>query len=68
VRISGSVLHPQCRVGADASIEGAILGAGVEVGARATIGQGSVLGEGARVEPGAVVESDARLEPGAFAA
>jgi mannose-1-phosphate guanylyltransferase len=68
VRISGSVLHARCRVGAEAVVEDAILGAGVEVGAGAELGHGSVLGEGARVEPGAVVEHDARVEPGGVAA
>jgi mannose-1-phosphate guanylyltransferase len=67
-RITGSVLHSRCRVGADAVVEDSILGAGVDVGDGAEIGRGSVIGEGARVEPGVVVEHDARLDPGGVAA
>jgi mannose-1-phosphate guanylyltransferase len=67
-RISGSVLHSRCHVGAEAVIEDSILGGGVEVGEGAEIRHGSVLGENARVEPGAIVEHDSRLEPGGVVA
>jgi mannose-1-phosphate guanylyltransferase len=67
-RISGSVLHARCRVGAEAVVEDSILAPGVEIGDGAAIGQGAVIGEGARVESGAVVERDARLEPGGVVA
>jgi mannose-1-phosphate guanylyltransferase len=63
-RIADSVLLEGCRVGEDASVEGAILAADVGVGAGAVINEGGVIGEGARIEAGAVVEPGARVQPG----
>jgi mannose-1-phosphate guanylyltransferase len=61
--VSEAVLHPACRVGRAATIRGAILAAGVEVGADAVVDPGAVVGEGARIAAGAHVHGDARVEP-----
>jgi mannose-1-phosphate guanylyltransferase len=61
--IRGSVLFDDCRVGEGADVDGAILAAGVEIGARATVVAGSVLGAGAKVEAGATVAGDSRVDP-----
>jgi mannose-1-phosphate guanylyltransferase len=62
--VAGSVLLEDCRVGENAVIEGAILGAGVVVGEGATVNEGSVLGDGATIEGGASVPPGARVQPG----
>jgi len=61
--VSEAVLHPACTVGRAATIRGAILAAGVEVGADAVVDPGAVVGEGARIAAGAHVDGDARVEP-----
>jgi mannose-1-phosphate guanylyltransferase len=63
-RVADAALLENCRVGARATIEGAILGADVEVGDGATIGVDSVVGEGASVSAGASVPPGARVQPG----
>ncbi len=63
-RVADAALLENCRVGARATIEGAILAADVEVGEGATIGADSVIGEGASVSGGASVPRGARVQPG----
>jgi mannose-1-phosphate guanylyltransferase len=67
-RVSESVLLDRCRVGVGAMIEGAILGAGVEVGDGAAVGEGAVIGDGATIEAGATVPESARVQPGELVA
>jgi mannose-1-phosphate guanylyltransferase len=59
-----SVLDRDCRIGARAVVERAILAAGVEVGPGARIGSGAVIGEGATVASRARVSEDGRVQPG----
>ena len=58
-RVESSALHPACRIGADASVTGAILAAGAVVEDGARVPEGSVIGAGA------IITADADLEPGA---
>jgi mannose-1-phosphate guanylyltransferase len=44
--LAATVAWAECRVGAQARVDGALLGPGVHVGAHARVGPGSVLGEG----------------------
>jgi mannose-1-phosphate guanylyltransferase len=61
--VSSSVVLDGCRIEPDASVDEAILGPGVMVGARARIGPGTVVGEGARIAAGAAIEDGARVPP-----
>jgi mannose-1-phosphate guanylyltransferase len=63
-KVIESVLDRDCRIGARASIESAILAAGVEVGAGARVGSGAVIGERARIEAQARVAEGGRVQPG----
>jgi mannose-1-phosphate guanylyltransferase len=63
-RIAGSALHPDCRIGAGARIDGAILGAGVVVGDGAAVPAGSVIGAGATITEAASLDAGARVGPG----
>jgi mannose-1-phosphate guanylyltransferase len=47
--ITSSVLHESCRIGDGATVQEAIVGAGVEVVKGASVGAGSVIGAGERV-------------------
>ena len=73
---SGAHIGPQavvghhCRVGADSSVERAVLHDRVGVGADCTlreciVAEGASIGDGAEVRPGAVVGQDARVAVGA---
>jgi ADP-glucose pyrophosphorylase len=48
-RVRDSVLWRGAQVGADASVEGALVGPGVRIGRSALIKPGAVLGEGTMV-------------------
>jgi mannose-1-phosphate guanylyltransferase len=65
--VSSSVVLSDCRIGPRASVHGAILAPGVEVGEGARIDGGAVIGEGARIVAGAALADGARLEPGEVA-
>ncbi|HKJ37072.1 MAG TPA: NDP-sugar synthase [Solirubrobacterales bacterium] len=62
-RVVGSALHANCRVGAGATVTGAILSAGVEVEEGATVPEGSVIGEGATITASASLGPGARVGP-----
>ena len=62
--VRGSVVLGDCRIGRLASVEEAILAAGVEVGEGARVGAGAVIGEGARIGPAVAMPDGARLGPG----
>lgn len=47
--VLGSVVWPGCRIGASARVEGALLGARVELGSHARLGPGAVIGDAARL-------------------
>lgn len=66
-KVASAALLGDCRVGAGAVVQGAILAPGVVVGEGARIDCGSVIGEGARIDAGAEVDADARIAPGAVA-
>lgn len=63
-KVIEAVLDRDCRIGARAAVEEAILAAGVEVGAGARVGSGAVIGEGASIEPQARVAAGERVQPG----
>jgi mannose-1-phosphate guanylyltransferase len=65
--VRGSVLLSDCRIGRRASVDEAILAAGVEVGEGARVGAGAVVGEGARIGPAVAIADGARLGPGEVA-
>jgi mannose-1-phosphate guanylyltransferase len=65
--VRGSVLLSDCRIGSRASVDEAILAAGVEVGEGARVGAGAVVGEGARIGPAVAIADGARLGPGEVA-
>lgn len=50
--VDQSVIGETGRVGVGAHLEGAIVGAGVEIGEGARLGHGVVVGDGARIAPG----------------
>jgi mannose-1-phosphate guanylyltransferase len=62
-RVEGSALHPSCTIGADASVVGAILSAGVTVEEGASVPEGSVIGEGARITASASLGPGAKIGP-----
>lgn len=61
--ITDSALHPACRIGAEATVSGAILSAGAVVEDGAEVPVGSVIGAGARITAGANLEPGARVQP-----
>ena len=63
-RVTGSALHPDCRIGAGAAVEGAILGAGVVVEDGAEVPDGAVIGAGATITGSAALGAGARVGPG----
>jgi mannose-1-phosphate guanylyltransferase len=62
--VSGSALHPRCRVGEGASVEGAILSGDVVVEAGAAVPEGAVIGADAVIGAGAEIPPGARVGPG----
>jgi mannose-1-phosphate guanylyltransferase len=63
-RVSRSVLFDEVSVGAEATVDDAILAERVTVGRGARVEAGAVVGGGAHVEDSAVVPADTRIEPG----
>lgn len=64
-RVLGSVLGAGAIVGEDALVDGAIVGARVEVGEGARLLPGAVVGDGAVIAPGARVGDDGPVATGA---
>ena len=62
--VDRSVLHENVRVGADCTIESAVLAEGVRMEDGARVGTGAILGAGVVVEAGGAVGPDARVQPG----
>jgi mannose-1-phosphate guanylyltransferase len=63
--VARSVLHDSVRVGADCTVEGAVLAEGVLLGDGVRVDEGAVVGARARVEAGARIGRGALVDPGA---
>jgi mannose-1-phosphate guanylyltransferase len=61
--IASSALHPDCRIGAGATVSGTILAAGVTVEDGADVPEGTVVGAGATITAEAGLEPGARVQP-----
>ncbi len=62
-RIEGSILYRDCKIGAGATVKGAILSAGVTVEEGAIVPDGSVIGEGATITESASLGKGAKVGP-----
>ena len=61
--VERAVLHDRVAVGADCSLRECIVAEGARIGDGAEVRARAVIGNDARVAPGAVVEEDARVQP-----
>lgn len=62
--VERAVLHDRVAVGADCVLRECIVAEGARIGDGAEVRARAVIGKDARVAPGAIVEEDARVQPG----
>ena len=61
--VTGSALHPACRIGPGATVGGSILAAGAIIEEGAVVPDGSIIGAGATITAEAELQPGARVQP-----